>query len=83
MIKTTELRIGNWVYESERAQFPMFVDGLDVDNVYLDFPGNRGGSWDTIPTYLEGIPITEDILVNAGFNHLGWYLHHEGQMLRL
>lgn len=28
MIKTSELMLGNWVYESERTQFPMRVEAI-------------------------------------------------------
>lgn len=42
MLSHKELMLGNWVYESERSQFPMEVVNIDKDMVYLDFEGNEG-----------------------------------------
>ena len=45
-MKINELRIGNWVYDGERTQFPMQVTGIGKDWAHLDFPGNEGGAWE-------------------------------------
>ena len=83
MIKTTELRIGNWVYDGKRTQFPMFIQTVAYDYVYLDFPGNEGDVFESESKELEGIPITPDILVDSGFENLGWCFTHEDLDLRL
>ena len=41
MIRTKELMIGNWVYEDEKSQFPMYVVGVFKDVAYLDFEDNE------------------------------------------
>lgn len=67
MIETKDLMLGNWVYDGNRTQFPMYVVGIGPDYVYLDFPGNEGDIWESTPEDLEGIPITDDLLESAGF----------------
>ena len=72
-MKINELQIGNWVYESESTQFPMFVTGILKDSdgnggeVYLEFEGNEGDIWEVNIEDARPIPITEDILANNGF----------------
>ena len=34
MIDAKELMIGNWVYDGDKTQFPMFIVGLFDDCVY-------------------------------------------------
>lgn len=67
-----ELQIGDWVYEGERTQFPMFVTGILKDSdgnggeVYLDFDGNEGDIWEVNIEDVRPIPITEELLTNNG-----------------
>lgn len=67
-MKINELQIGDWVYESERTQFPMFVAGILKDSdgnggeVYLDFEGNEGDIWDVNIKDVRPIPITRELL---------------------
>lgn len=68
MIDTKELRIGNWVCDGERTQFPMYVRGIGENYVYLDFDGNEGDLWESTPDELKGISLTKDILEKAGFS---------------
>lgn len=70
-MRINELQIGNWVYEGERAQFPMFVTGILKDSdgdgeVYLDFGGNEGDVWDVNIEDVRPIPITEELLEKNG-----------------
>lgn len=44
MIATGDLRLGNWVYESECTRYPMYVHTIGEDYVYLNFDGNEGMS---------------------------------------
>lgn len=70
-MKINELQIGDWVYESESTQFPMFVIGTFKDSqngvVYLDFEGNKGDIWEVDIDEILPIPITEELLANNGF----------------
>lgn len=64
-MKYSELMIGDWVYESERTQFPMKVVNVGEDYCYLNFPENEGDVFDgneAVP-----IPLDEKILEKAGF----------------
>ena len=67
MIPVQDLCIGNWVYDGERTQFPMFIRAFGEDYVYLDFEGNEGDLWESTPDELQGIPLTKDILEKIGF----------------
>ena len=67
MIDIRDLRIGNWVYDGERTQFPMWVQTIGEDYVYLDFEGNEGDLWESTPEELQGIPLTEELLEKMGF----------------
>ena len=83
MINTPELRVGNWVYDGTRTQFPMFIDTVGNGFAYLDFDDNECGPWEADPANLEGIPITREILSNSEFDNLGWCFPHEELGLRL
>lgn len=67
MIATSDLRLGNWVYDGERTQFPMYVHTIGEDFVYLNFDGNEGDVWECKPEELQGIPLTEELLLKIGF----------------
>ena len=72
MIDCKDLRVGNWVYDGERTQFPMYVRAVGEDYVYLDFDGNEGDIWEPEPKDLEGIPITQELLKRLGFEYNGY-----------
>lgn len=72
MIPVPDLCIGNWVYDGDRTQFPMFIRGIGEDYVYLDFEGNEGDLWESKPEDLKGIPITKEILLYSGFRFDGF-----------
>lgn len=67
MIQVQGLCIGNWVYDGERTQFPMWVQAIGDDYVYLNFEGSEADPWETTPEELEGIPLTEELLEKMGF----------------
>ena len=69
MIDIRDLRIGNWVYDGERTQFPMQVVGIGTDYVYLDFEGNEGDLWENKPEDLIGISMRGDVLKKIGFKY--------------
>lgn len=76
-LSAQELRIGNWVYDGERTQFPMQVVAIGKDWAHLDFPGNEGGVWESDIKDLRPIPITKEILKKAGFMWDGGYGHKQ------
>ena len=67
MENTIGLCIGNWVYDGERTQFPMFVQAIGEDYVYLNFTENESDPWESEPKDLFGIPLTEELLEKIGF----------------
>lgn len=71
MLNPKELMLGNWVYESERSQFPMQVVNIDKDMVYLDFDYNHGAVFEGWMKYICPIPLTEEILLKNGFKYDG------------
>lgn len=78
--------LGNWVYESERTQFPMRVEAIFYDDVYLDFEGNEGDVWEAEESDIMPIPLTEDILskLDSAECHTDMYLIFVGEhMIRI
>lgn len=67
MLNPKELMLGNWVYESERSQFPMKVVNIDKDMVYLDFEDNEGDCFDGLMEDICPIPLTEEMLLKNEF----------------
>lgn len=67
MIAVSDLRIGNWVHDSECTRYPMYVMGIGEDYVYLNFDGNEGDVWECKPDELQGIPVTIELLKKIGF----------------
>lgn len=67
MIQVCDLSIGNWVYDGERTQFPMCVQAIGEDYVYLNFTENESDPWESEPKDLFGIPLTEELLKKIGF----------------
>lgn len=75
MMTTSDLRIGNWLYESECTRYPMYVHTIGDDYVYLNFDGNEGDVFECKPEELQGIPITEELLTKMGarkVTDIGW-----------
>lgn len=75
MIATSDLRIGNWLYESECTRYPMYVHTIGDDYVYLNFDGNEGDVFECKPEELQGIPLTEELLTKMGarkVTDIGW-----------
>lgn len=64
MIQANELRIGNLFAMND---FPMYVEAIFRDTVYLNFEGNEGDVWEEDIKDLVPIPLTEEILLKAGF----------------
>ena len=77
MIDCKDLRVGNWVYDGKRTQFPMYVRAVGEDYVYLDFDGNEGDLWESTPDDLQGIPLTGELLEKLGFTFKDGLWRHE------
>lgn len=67
MLDPKELQIGNWVYESKIAQFPMQVKTIGEDYCYLDFEENEGDMFDGLLEEMMPIPMTKVLFVQSGF----------------
>ena len=67
MIHVRELAIGNYVYDGDKTKFPMYVETIGEDYVYLNFDGNESDPWETTPEELQGIPLTGELLEKIGF----------------
>ena len=67
MIHVRELAIGDFVYDDDYSKFPMFVVTVGEDFVCLNFEGNEGDVWESIPEDLQGIPLTGELLEKIGF----------------
>ena len=75
MIAISDLRIGNWLYDSECTRYPMYVHTIGEDYVYLNFDGNEGDVFECKPEELQGIPLTEELLTKMGarkVTDIGW-----------
>ena len=67
MIKPQDLCVGNFVYDGDKTKFPMYVETIGEDYVYLNFDGNESDPWETTPEELQGIPLTGELLEKCGF----------------
>lgn len=76
-LSAQELRLGNWVYDGERTQFPMQVVAIGEDWAHLDFPGNEGGIWEADIKDLRPIPITKEVLRRVGVRWDECYGHKQ------
>lgn len=70
MIDVRDLTIGCYVYDGDRTKFPMCVQTIGEDYVYLNFEGNEGDLWESTPDELQGIPLTRELLEKAGFRKM-------------
>lgn len=80
MIDVRDLTIGCYVYDGDRTKFPMYVQTIGEDYVYLNFEGNEGDVFESTPEELQGIPLTEELLEKMGFyrNKLWWRKQDKG-----
>lgn len=83
MIDLHELALGNFVYDGDRTKFPMYVETIGEDYVYLNFDGNESDLWETTPEELQGIPLTGELLKKIGFSFKdGLWRHQWGIMVK-
>ena len=76
MIDLHELALGNWVYDGDKTQFPMCVQTIGDDYVYLNFEGNEGDAFESAPEDLQGIPLTGELLKKIGFSFIDGLWRH-------
>lgn len=62
-MKANEIRLNNIF---SQKGFPMYVESIFIDTVYLNFEGNEGDVWEEDIKDLVPIPLTEEILLKAG-----------------
>ena len=64
-ITTSDLRLRNWLYESKDSKFPMQVEGIGKDWIYLNFEGNEGDCFENTDKEIYPIPITKELIVKS------------------
>ena len=77
MIQVGELILGNWVYDGDKTKFPMYVQTIGEDYVYLNFEGNEGDVFESTPEELQGIPLTGELLEKIGFSYKDGLWRHK------
>ena len=60
-ITTSDLRLGNWLYESDKSKFPMQVESIGKNWIYLDFEGNEGDVFENSDKEIYPIPLTKKL----------------------
>lgn len=61
-ITTSDLRLRNWLYESKDSRFPMQVEGIGKDWIYLNFEGNEGDCFENTDKEIYPIPLTKELM---------------------
>ncbi|MBP8934156.1 MAG: hypothetical protein KBG68_00400 [Prevotella sp.] len=64
-VSPTDLRLGNWLYDSQHSGFPMQVYALGKDWVQLNFDGNEGDVFENTDKEIYPIPITKELIVKS------------------
>ena len=64
-VSPTDLRLGNWLYDSKPSGFPMQISALGKDWVQLDFEGNEGDVFENSDKEIYPIPITKELIVKS------------------
>ena len=64
-VSLTDLRLGNWLYDSKPSGFPMQVSAIGKDWVQLDFEGNEGDCLENSDKEIYPIPLTLEFLNSA------------------
>ena len=64
-IDPSDLRLGNWLYESDKSKFPMQVESIGKNWIYLDFEGNESDCFENTDKEIYPIPITKELIVKS------------------
>ena len=67
-ITTSDLRLCNWLYESKDSKFPMQVEGIGRDWIYLNFEGNEGDCFENTDKEIYPINITKELVKHITAN---------------
>ena len=67
-IKKSDLRLGNWLYDSQPKGFPMQVEGIGIDWIYLNFEGNEGDVFENTDKEIYPIPFSVELLSELSKN---------------
>ena len=80
MIKTKDLRLGNYV--TDNSGFTMYVVGIYEDTILLNFEGNEGDVLEADEKDLIGIMLDTGLLLKSGFKRqvtgIGWDKYSNG-----
>lgn len=63
-ITPNDLRLGNCLYYTKESKFPMQVEGIGKDWVYLNFEGNESDVFENNGDEIYPIPISVELLSN-------------------
>ena len=63
-ITPNDLRLGNCLYYTKESKFPMQVEGIGKDWIYLNFEGNDGDVFENNGDEIYPIPISVELLSN-------------------
>lgn len=66
-ITTSDLRLGNWLYDDINSKLPMRVVLIGDNWLQLDFEENRTDAWEISDKKIYPIPLTPEMLKNIGF----------------
>lgn len=66
-MRIDELQMGDWVLMDDITQFPMRVEGIFKDTLYLNFEENEGDIFEVGIEDVRPIPITSKVLKNNGW----------------
>ena len=72
---TSDLRLKNWLYESDKSKFPMQVEGIGKDWIYLNFEGNESDVFENTDKEIYPIPLNKQLLENIGFKFSGNHVY--------
>jgi hypothetical protein len=67
-ITTSDLRLGNWLYESDKSKFPMQVESIGKNWIYLDFEDNEGDVFENTDKEIYPIPFSDRFLSELSKN---------------
>ena len=67
MIDYKDLKLGNWVYLTEKSKYPMQVVGIGDSYCYLNFKGNEADPFDGVDKDMMPIGIDDILLMKIGF----------------
>jgi hypothetical protein len=67
-ITPNDLRLGNCLYYTKESKFPMQVEGIGKDWIYLNFEGNDGDVFENNGDEIYPIPISVELLSNLSKN---------------